>query len=925
MDSKDIQVVPDVNEMGCQIAVGTDTAIMQTDWCSCDQSVQAVMSASNAPTQTDLNHELAETQTDLVWVGNLQKSTACPNEGLPLTQEAGTATLVNTSIGCDVPDEIPVHDEAFTPVKDSDMVQENQALTDEKTCQTDPVTIIIGDASFLVEKLKVYSEENQVEVTEETQGLHEEAIAPEEIHYPEDIKTPSNTSQPEPGPHAVITPVHRPDTGSRNPPQQSTTLPHTPTSQMNPIAANLRNQIGDSNTPQQESELRVRPPSPTQKPGTFSCPFCDHSAQDAASLYTHLHSTHDCPKTSSRRGKSRCDKTLIVGEDGSAVTSLQYNERRSEAEQKLPKTGELNTWRKRIKNDENVLNVPRVVAKKTNVKTIENKRAFACQHCPKLFTKSAALYVHMENSHRFQPNKQVGRPLKTTEHLISKSTLMGMNQPGIRVQNGSSVANNASQPQSQPVHVQAPKPASTFVADKNNAGVTHVTSEGQQVMYVYADDASNVSQPVEQGSTAPTVLEHSIVQLAPGVPYITEPPGRRIRTRGGATGVLPRAAQLPGTESENVQVYTTEVLDPAAQPMTVIKEQAVPTLQYAHSQQVTEYVHNDAQPLQLQYAPESQYATNTQYTTEPRYVTQQVHIEQEQVPQVDNSQETEYIYVQNAETGAHTWQQVANVATLHSNVQVTETGAAYQTSTVPVIQQVGSHIQMQQADGEVQHATVLTQPQGQIAQATLMHPQATSVAQTHVVMTPATESIVEQHVEAVQMQPPVEQAEQVENNVVEYEQQSGDAGTMMDKVQAEDQDQAMHHLVVSEEQVVDAHNEDDVEQSEHYEQGSSDVDVTGDSDAQAGQQPSDEDPEANPLVVCEDQTEVCSDLSVSIETEATQEVATKVAPRTRQVVMKAETDLDAGRMTRSRVVTTRDSRKRTATIKTTVTPAKRAR
>ena len=632
MENKDVQVYPETKDTACQNVAITDTIETQSENETTEQYIQATTSVTDMPIQTEPPTDGTESQTDLVWVSRLSSSDVPPPAPHILDTELQHMEAQTTDI-----DEPP--------------------LPNEKVCQTDPVTIIIGDASFLVEKLKVYSEENQVEVTEETQPLndyssehgepsvqetYEENTPPKQ----QDSEYPTQQDYDELGcPQLPITSVQHPVcTKFSTMSQQSAPK----SKQRNSPTASKVNHQGDTPT--------------TVKAGTFSCPLCDHSSGDAASLYNHLHSTHDCPKTSGRKGRSRCDRTIIVADDGSKVTSLKYfNENKRRVIENTPKSNELNSWRKDIRNEENKpskigLRVNKTPAGLAN----DNKRVFVCQYCPKLFSKSSSLYVHMQNSHRFQPSKlALGRPSKG----IGRAKLIQpqhASSSGIRVQNGSAHVVNTTPATSVPVSINESfdheKQIPLVVTSEAGDSTANIKNQCEQVRFVYSDQVQqashteNVCQPTTQvythSSTSPATYrmpesqaEHTRFVTCHRS-QITGP----VRIRGVQEAILntipgdsmlqPAGSGRGLERNTEVQTYTTEFSQQNNQVQHIMDGKQVPVVQLPHKQGNIIYGQHGEQTVQIQYESEVEQVHN--------YVPHQQVQEHVEV----HKHNTEYIYVQ---------------------------------------------------------------------------------------------------------------------------------------------------------------------------------------------------------------------------------------------------------------------------------------
>ena len=357
---------PDTSEEGIQATPDAVDCIQQTEDNSPDTSeegIQATPDAVDCIQQTEEDSTISvETQTEMVWVSNLQVEQSNESTDLDLipTEEPLNETSENVATQ-EYSEGTQVHQQE-TEIS-SELVK--SSAYSEKIVQTDPVTIIIGDASFLVEKLRVYSEENQVEVTEETQTIEQ----PQNTSYTNSMNKNTSTYEDETIPEAK--------------------------------------EEKPKSVPQLKQEVNNKIHSCETK--LFSCPYCDHSASDAAALYTHLHNTHDCPRSTKNKGKLRSLNTIVIDSDGKRTTGAKLNEKIRRSVEAAKTEGSLNEWRKKLNHKKNGGNHSNKISTNSSSSGLDSdtgKRAFACQHCSKLFTKSSALYVHLQNGHRSLTHRQ---------------------------------------------------------------------------------------------------------------------------------------------------------------------------------------------------------------------------------------------------------------------------------------------------------------------------------------------------------------------------------------------------------------------------------------------------------------------------------------------------------------------------------------
>lgn len=468
--------------------------------------------------QPDIETVECEAQTNLVWVMGL---TQAPEPEYPVEEVTKEATRKDVNLpepsaapeGGNIPEggevlepgEVPHPPaEPYTegiPSQDKENMQSNiiqggpvsgpdaeapagtEISADQDTqkgIQTDPVTIIIGDSSFLVNKLKVYAQREMrfMEGGNKRGGARGRGKG---RGRGKSIYSPGPPPLTSPG---DTIPIPEDDKGMPVLNAESTprgTAAETKRTPMSAPPAPRRPFTGlrHRTSPQDIKEICKTP----EKKGRFNCPFCTLVFQDSATLYKHLREEHGSPRASNRRRRRK--GTILIAEDGSLITDdgtieipplkkdlpigpiRANNIKKSRSailhEQHMAKMKGLDIERKRkldhgespeqiehmmaderqqqlalsleeeqVEQDDLTEEDQEVVANgSTAPETIQiaetplmGQRAFSCPFCPKLFTKSSALYIHLQNAHKAVKQRVVKktRPSRSAEHIDTGKT-----------------------------------------------------------------------------------------------------------------------------------------------------------------------------------------------------------------------------------------------------------------------------------------------------------------------------------------------------------------------------------------------------------------------------------------------------------------------------------------------------------------------
>lgn len=282
-----------------------------------DQSTQMTTEVNDSFIQTDQTQSgEQETQT------SDEMNTTADESTLPSSQLSATTDSQAT-------DNVPLSEGVqFTQVIDrSEGVRKRRNSAAEMrdgVSQTDPVTIIIGDASFLVKKLK----SSAVSPSKVTQSGNEI-----EIELSADVVTAEekeNDLQGYPAPPPEIVPPRTgpmvrggtPGTAVRQPvsggvrvrmpmTMQSPGMARSPCPRIHPgppvrfaLPAMVRTPSRPAPAPRQQMR--------SSSGGTFSCPFCSLIFIDSPALYEHLSENHQGDQKSKwKQPKGREGKTII--------------------------------------------------------------------------------------------------------------------------------------------------------------------------------------------------------------------------------------------------------------------------------------------------------------------------------------------------------------------------------------------------------------------------------------------------------------------------------------------------------------------------------------------------------------------------------------------------------------------------------------
>ena len=388
-----------------------------------------------------------EAQTNLVWIFGLTQAPE-PEEEEQVEKAPAVPPVIPE--GGDIPpdDAVPTgpavgkvdqqsHIIQGGPVEPQNMeIPQGTEISEDgdtqKGIQTDPVTIIIGDSSFLVNKLKVYAQrEMRFMEGGKRRGRGRGGVRPGQLRSNEDGPPPLMAQGDMPSREGDDKDM--PVLNAERTPGGAGAVKKMPMSA--PPAATRRPFTGlrHRTSPQDISDICKTP----EKKGRFNCPFCPSVFNDSAALYKHLHATHGSPRASNRRRRRK--GTILIAEDGTLITDdgtieipplkkdvdmgpiRANNTQKSQAAilheqhvakmQAIANTNKINSEKrfgKAAQQEREVVANGTTTAQdviQVSETPLMGKRAFSCPICPKLFTKSSALYIHLQNTHKAERHK----------------------------------------------------------------------------------------------------------------------------------------------------------------------------------------------------------------------------------------------------------------------------------------------------------------------------------------------------------------------------------------------------------------------------------------------------------------------------------------------------------------------------------------
>ncbi len=412
-----------------------------------DSELQSEVDTQTDPVSFTEQKELVEegSQTTLVWVVSLQQRQAEEEEEKIMQAsepvKPGEEPVVESEAHPPPPEleAAPVDNPLVTPGDNESMKIEGQQLTpkksgflvmEEKHVQTDPVTIIIGDSSFLVKKLERYAnKEPSVRMLDSARrGGRRVATRGGRLHRPVP-PAPPHLQHGMPG-DLEGPPELMPELTDGVPDEQRGEMPilAVEDEELKPLEIKpefkpvVRQRGGHRAGPSRHySHIRPKPLekkdlTPVSKKGRFNCPFCTLMFNESALLYKHLQATHGTPRASNRRARRK--GTIIITPDGQRIVENGGPARKPISPRRSYKPVQISPSSAGYLNDELMPGETR----EATVGMVENgavsqemmdvietpllgRRAFSCPFCPKTFTKSSALYVHLQNSHKAERNR----------------------------------------------------------------------------------------------------------------------------------------------------------------------------------------------------------------------------------------------------------------------------------------------------------------------------------------------------------------------------------------------------------------------------------------------------------------------------------------------------------------------------------------
>ena len=297
-----------------------------------DKDVQAVATSADGDSQTQLDqihrpcqtaisigHEEhkdvqasvdtgeGESQTENMMVDGSSQATVESKDSNPKTEAventetdtaAATAESGVTNVKTPSASQESQHDDS-EPFAIPDIPYDNEEPAKDEESQTDPVTIIIGDASVLLERLrgsttnKVTTNENEIEI---------------EVHDVGSLQHGGSPAKKKTTRRNTVSKYMRQSTTPRTPvtPQEAA----VPSRQMMPVI--LRDEVPF-----------VMPPvamfGSSSERGKYSCPFCTMTFHESPTLYEHLQNSHIEKCKSVKKPKGREGKTIVFRQPMPAI------------------------------------------------------------------------------------------------------------------------------------------------------------------------------------------------------------------------------------------------------------------------------------------------------------------------------------------------------------------------------------------------------------------------------------------------------------------------------------------------------------------------------------------------------------------------------------------------------------------------------
>ena len=183
-------------------------------------------------------------------------------------------------------------------------------VIEEKYVQTDPVTIIIGDSSFLVDRLKDYA--GGPSPSGRGRGRGRARGRGRGMRFKRDDGPP--TLIPEEGV------IYDETTGPREMPVlNAEEIQRRPRGRGGRPRGIKRENMGEGSnyTSLRPKPLEPKDLVPDNVKGKFNCPYCPLTFGDSVALYKHLQTHHNLPRAINRR--TRRKGTIIVTEDGQRI------------------------------------------------------------------------------------------------------------------------------------------------------------------------------------------------------------------------------------------------------------------------------------------------------------------------------------------------------------------------------------------------------------------------------------------------------------------------------------------------------------------------------------------------------------------------------------------------------------------------------
>ena len=335
------QVEPTTDEQHTQVELTTDEQQTQVELNTDERHTQVELDTDEQHTQVELSTD--EQHTQVVLTTDEQHSQTLAEEfqtGLPLTQssDGNDAESFTLSQECLIPDECRIvteevesannarelksrwvqavvesrnktiqangPDDPASTVGDTPLIEiQPTALHKEDGCQTDPVTIIIGDASFLMKRIKS-SAISPSKVTGAGNEIEIEVQA-DEGHMPDEKENAWTRS-----------PVRRPP--SQRPLPATAPAPRVAARGVRTI---LPKQVQPTEIMPVATQPRKKGPIPAiGGKGKYSCPFCTFTFHESPGLYEHLALEHESDTiTNFRKPKGREGKTIVPQKPTPAV------------------------------------------------------------------------------------------------------------------------------------------------------------------------------------------------------------------------------------------------------------------------------------------------------------------------------------------------------------------------------------------------------------------------------------------------------------------------------------------------------------------------------------------------------------------------------------------------------------------------------